>query len=249
MPFQDHFSTQSDIYRQARPTYPDELFAYLNSLCKNHDCCWDVGTGNGQAAVSLAKYFKKVIATDPSAEQINNAMATNGVEYRVASAEQSGLPDESVDLITAATAAHWFNHELFYPEALRVARPNCTLALWTYSSASITPEINELMEWFMYTYLYDYWPDGRWYVRQQYSTLPFPFQKITSPDFYCNINWSKQQWLAYVCSWSAYTRHRQQTGADALQVLLPRLNELWDNTEVKSVRWPLHLLCARLKSL
>lgn len=249
MKFQDHFSTQSDIYRLARPTYPDELFAYLSSLCQNHDSCWDAGTGNGQAAVSLSTYFKQVIATDPSAEQIKNAIATDGVEYVVAPAEQSGLPDASANLITAATAAHWFNHDLFYAEAQRVAKPNAILALWTYSSATITPEINELMERFMYTYLYDYWPDGRWYVRQQYSTLPFPLPKISTPDFHCNMQWNKQQWLAYVCSWSAYTRHRQQTGTDALVELLPRLNKLWNDIEVKTVRWPLHLLCTRLKSL
>ena len=36
------------------------------------DLAIDVGTGTGQAAVPLTKYFKDVIGTDPSAGQLAN---------------------------------------------------------------------------------------------------------------------------------------------------------------------------------
>ena len=122
MSFQDHFSRQSGIYLKARPTYPDELFAYLASLAPSNEVCWDCATGNGQAAISLASHFKKVIATDGSQQQIDKAIQKEGVEYRVGTAEDSFLKDKSIDLITVATAAHWFNHDKFYAEALRVAK-------------------------------------------------------------------------------------------------------------------------------
>src|SRR5947199_2257524 len=54
------------------------------------------------------------------------------VEYRVAPAEQSGLPHESVALITVAQALHWFDRERFYAEAKRVLRPTGVLAAWAY---------------------------------------------------------------------------------------------------------------------
>ena len=145
MNFKDHFSHQSDIYLKARPTYPEELFEFLANISAEKNLCWDCATGNGQAAVSLVKHFKKVIATDASQKQIANAIAKENIEYRIATAEESGLGNDSVDLITAATAAHWFNQELFYKETQRVAKPNAILAVWTYSSATISKQIDEII--------------------------------------------------------------------------------------------------------
>lgn len=248
MEFQDHFSRQAEAYLKGRPTYPEELFEYLAGLSPSKNLCWDCATGNGQAAISLAGHFKKVIATDGSEKQIANAIKRENIEYRVGTAEESGLETRSVDLITAATAAHWFKHELFYAEAQRVAVPNGVLAVWTYSEAKISAELDELMEWFMYDFLYDYWPDGRWYVRQKYETLPFPFDVIKSPDFCCRMTWNKQQWLNYVRSWSSYNNYVAKHNSDPIEVLLPKLNTLWYNNETKPVTWQLHLKCARLNS-
>jgi ubiquinone/menaquinone biosynthesis C-methylase UbiE len=246
MEFKDHFSRQAAMYAKARPTYPDELFQFLASMSPSKELCWDCATGNGQAAVSLAHYFKKVIATDGSEKQILNAVKADNIEYRVALAEASSLPDHSVDLITAATAAHWFNHEKFYAEVKRVAKPGAILAIWTYSEAIINMEIDFLMEWFMYEFLYNYWPDSRWYVRGKYETLPFPFKTLETPAFYCHMNWNRAQWLNYVQSWSAYDNYVVQTKTDPLQELLPKLEKLWPEEEVKKVTWPLHIKCTRL---
>jgi ubiquinone/menaquinone biosynthesis C-methylase UbiE len=248
MNFRDYFSKQSDVYLSARPTYPDELFVYLASLAPSTETCWDCATGNGQAAISLAGYFKQVIATDGSPRQIANAIPAPNIEYRVATAENSGIATNSIDLITVATAAHWFNHEEFYREAARVAKPNGILAVWTYSEAFISPEIDKLMQWFMYDFLHDYWPDGREYVRNKYQTLPFPFKTIPSPNFYCHRVWTKAQWLNYVKSWSSYTNYVTRHHTDPLKKLNEPLNHLWSDTETKEVCWPLHLKCARLKT-
>ena len=51
------------------------------------------------------------------------------VEYRVAPAERSGLPDAAVDLVTLALAAHWFDLPRFYAEVRRVGRPRTAIAL------------------------------------------------------------------------------------------------------------------------
>lgn len=248
MEFKDHFSRQAEVYLKGRPTYPDELFEYLASISPSNELCWDCATGNGQAAISLAKHFKKIFATDGSEKQINNAMQLENIEYNIGAAEESGLQNNSIALITVATAAHWFNHDLFYKEAERVAKPNGVLAVWTYSEAKISADIDELMEWFMYGYLYDYWPDGRWYVRNKYQTLPFPFELIETPNFVCSMNWNKQQWLNYIMSWSAYNNYVAEQNTDPIEVLLPKLNRLWNEDETKKIIWPLHLKCARLNT-
>jgi hypothetical protein len=54
--FPDHFSQQSSDYARYRPLYPAQLYEYLASLTPQHDRAWDVGTGNGQAAIGLARH-------------------------------------------------------------------------------------------------------------------------------------------------------------------------------------------------
>ena len=71
----DHFSGHADRYEAFRPTYPEALFVYLSSLCPLRELAWDCATGNGQAAVALAPYFKTLIATDASQQQIDHARA------------------------------------------------------------------------------------------------------------------------------------------------------------------------------
>src|SRR5215216_7537114 len=106
--FEDHFSKQSQTYAQYRPQYPEEIYAYLASLAPGRSLAWDCGTGNGQAAIGLAKYFDKVYATDASAEQISLAYTHNKVDYRVEPAEHVSLDASSTDLVTVAIAIHWF---------------------------------------------------------------------------------------------------------------------------------------------
>ena len=139
-----------------------------------------------------------------------------------------------------------FDHAAFYAEAERVTRPDGVLAVWSYSEARINSEIDELMEWFMYDLLHDYWPPGRWYVRDSYNTLPFPFEQIQTPQFYCDMTWTLAHWLDYIKSWSSYNRYAEKHQADPLEFLLPKLTALWNGKEHKQIRWKLHLKCARL---
>ena len=62
--FKDHFSGHAQLYLEARPTYPPELFAWLAQQAPARDLAWDCGCGNGQATVALAEYFSQVIGTD-----------------------------------------------------------------------------------------------------------------------------------------------------------------------------------------
>src|SRR3954447_21415460 len=105
MKFKDHFSTQADEYAKFRPTYPRELFSYLANLAPSRDAAWDCATGNGQAAVPLAEEFERVIATDASAQQLAKAEPNPKIEFRVATAEASGIASQIIDLVTVAQAA------------------------------------------------------------------------------------------------------------------------------------------------
>lgn len=71
------------------------------------------------------------------------AATTDNVEYRVGLAEAlEGIEDESVDLLTTAQAAHWFQLEPFYRELDRVLKPSTPSTIVSLSSSSSTTLIH-----------------------------------------------------------------------------------------------------------
>src|ERR1051325_7388995 len=122
--FIDDFSSKSKEYSFSRPDYPDNLFKFLSDITPNKDLVWDCATGNGQAAIGLGKYFKKVIASDASKNQIENRFERENILYQVFPAEEAAtnISDNSIDLVTVATALHWFDFNRFYNEVNRVSK-------------------------------------------------------------------------------------------------------------------------------
>lgn len=244
--FEDHFSKQSDAYAQYRPQYPDEIYAYLASISPGPSLAWDCGTGNGQAAVGLAKYFSKVHATDASAEQIARAYPHERVDYRVEPAEHVSLNDSSTDLVTVAVAIHWFNFDEFYREVKRILRPDGILAAWTYSLTKISPAIDPLIEQLSNEILGSFWPERIRYVENGYQTLPFPFEEITPPTFVMEVNWDLKQFAGYLNSWSATQRYKAQNGNHPLELIWNKLVSAWgDENEARRIRWPLQFRIGR----
>jgi SAM-dependent methyltransferase len=245
--FKDHFSQHAGDYARYRPDYPKALFAYVASLAPGLDWAWDCGTGNGQAAVDLAAFFDRVVATDASEEQIRNAKANERVEYRVARAEQSGLRSGSIDLITAAQALHWFDLNGFYLEAKRVLKPQGVVALWSYNLLHIAPEIDGIVNQFYRETVGSYWPPERKLIEDRYQTIPFPFDEVQPPAFAMTTQWSFAQIVGYLQTWSATRAFMAANHVDPVESIIPELAAAWgDPNRRLVVRWPLTLRAGRL---
>ena len=242
--WKDHFSHASDDYRRWRPGYPPELFEWLASQSPSTALAWDCATGNGQAAVALAAVFARVIATDASAAQIREAEPCEGIEYRVAPAEDSALGDASVDLVTVAQALHWFDVERFHAEAQRVLKPGGVIAEWGYGLALISPEIDIPVLEFSAITVGPYWPPERALVEAAYVDLPFPFERLDAPAFAMQARWDLDRFIAYLGTWSSVTGYRRALGRDPLPALREDLAQLWGNVE-REIRWPLVLRVGR----
>ncbi len=216
MNFQDHFSKQADRYTQFRPHYPAELFRFLATLPARTERAWDCGTGNGQAAVVLAEFFDEVVATDPSAGQIEHACEHPRVRYQVAPAEAVPLADGSTDLVTVAQALHWFDHPRFYDEVRRVLRPAGAIAAWGYGLAVITPEVDAVVQHLYADLLGPYWPPERRKIEERYATIPFPFAEVPDPGFAMAAEWSLDDLLGYLGTWSSAAEvHRRARARSA----------------------------------
>ncbi len=246
MSFPNHFSQQASDYARHRPVYPAKLYEYLASLTPQHDRAWDVGTGNGQAARGLAQHFRSITATDPSEKQIALAPPHERVTYRVATAERSSLEDQSIDLITVAMAVHWFDLDQFYTEVRRVLRPNGLLAVWCYSFAEITSEVDTVMESYYYDVLGPFWPPQLRQVVEHYRALPFPFAEIAAPEFSIEATWSLADLFGFLSSWSAVQKYKETRGVDPLGVKRAEFEAAWGAESRRAVRWSLYLRVGKL---
>ena len=239
----DHFSARAAGYAAYRPSYPPALFSYLARLAPARRAAWDCATGNGQAALGLADHFARILATDASAAQLAHALPHERVTYREARAESSGLPAESVDLVTVAQALHWLDLDPFFAEAKRVLVPGGVIAAWSYGSASPdAASLGEVFSTFEHETVGPWWPAERRLVIEGYRTIPFPFREHTPPPFTLRCDWTLDELVGYAGTWSGTARYVAGTRHDPLPELRRRLAVSWgDPARRRTIRWPLAL--------
>ncbi|XP_045914689.1 putative methyltransferase DDB_G0268948 [Micropterus dolomieu] len=124
-------------YRVAPHELISKIMSYVKKKSPNQlNLAVDVGCGSGQGTTLLAPYFSNVVGTDISSAQLEMALVNSNppnVSYRQCPAEELPFASGEVDLVTAMTAAHWFDRPKFLLEADRVLRPGGCLALLSYT--------------------------------------------------------------------------------------------------------------------
>ncbi|KAL4871464.1 S-adenosyl-L-methionine-dependent methyltransferase, partial [Aspergillus spectabilis] len=146
--FRDYTPEQGKSYAQNRLDYHPSLYSTIishhTSTGGELNRLIDVGTGPGNVAQNLSKHFAHTTGLDPSAGMIEtarslaeaDAIAQGTIVFEVSTAEDLGrnlsppIADGSVDLIVAATAAHWFDMPRFWTSAARVLKPGGSVAIW-----------------------------------------------------------------------------------------------------------------------
>jgi len=245
MAFKDHLSRQPADYRRYRATYPTALIDFVAGCCAARTVAVDCATGSGQAAVALAGRFAAVIAVDGSHNQLVRAAPHERVRYVAALAEQLPVRAGSVDLVAAAQAAHWFDHDRFHAECRRVLAPGGVVAAWCYEKFRIEPAIDAVVDDFYANAIGADWPPERRYVAEGYRSLPFPWREEPAPPFEIEVDWDLAELMGYLATWSAVQRFRDRTGQDPLAALHPRLAQFWPQAGRKRVCWPVHLRLGR----
>ncbi len=248
MAFQDLFSAQAATYAAIRPDYPPALFDFLESVVDRRRLAWDCATGNGQAALALAEFFEHVIATDASAQQLAHARANPRIEYRVATAEASGLADGSADLVTVAQALHWFDRDRFYAEVKRVLVPRGVLGVWSYGDPAIPDDsvLDAALQHFNLVTLGEYWPAGRGLVGRATRQLVFPFSEIAAPAIDIVRRWTLSELAQYLRSWSSCAAYLKRHGTDPVAPFLETLTPIWGDPETRhELRWEVTMRVGR----
>lgn len=243
--FADHFSDQAAAYAQARPTYPPALFDALATAAPGRAWALDVGCGNGQASAPLAERFARVVGTEPSLSQLAATPPTQRGRLVLATAEQPLVTEPIFDLIVAAQAAHWFDMNAFANTICHLARPGALVAVWCYSLFELpTPLLESTFQEYYRNELESWWPPGREHVDAGYQTLVFPFEEEPAPSLAIERQWSLDQLLAYLGTWSAFQRRLRAGAGDPLPELRRRLAASWGDRP-RTVRWPIAMRWGR----
>jgi ubiquinone/menaquinone biosynthesis C-methylase UbiE len=243
----DLFSNQADLYAKYRPAYPKELYDHILSFVNNKDTAWDCATGNGQAAVVLADHFKKVVATDISAPQINKAVRKENIEYLVCPAESTPFADNSFDLVTVAQAYHWLKWDAFKKEVTRVSKPGAVIAVWMYGGHRTDDStINEISRNFYENITRPYWESERKYVDENYATADFDYELLPTKEFRIILQWNRKDWLGYISTWSAVQKYSKINGHSPIAIIDKKTKNLWPDDEVKKVIFPVYLKLGRV---
>lgn len=243
----DNFSQQSAAYAQFRPHYPDAMIDYLVSFVPHKGSALDVATGNGQVAEKLSRHFETVYATDISEKQLANAIQKPNIIYKREAAESTGFGDRQFDLITVAQAIHWFGFGAFYKEVYRLLKPDGVFAVLGYGLFSTNPDSDTILMDYYRNIVGHYWDAERKYIDENYETIPFPFAEIKTEKFQNNFNWTFEQLVGYLETWSATQHYKDKTGKNPIDLIREDLKRSWEHND-KTVTFPLLLRIGTLKN-
>lgn len=187
------------LYRQYRPKIPtalvERILKYLGQKRPApHSLAVDVGCGSGQTTLRLAPYFDRVLGTDVSPAQIDEASkepeVPSNVTYEVAAAESLPVTDGSVDLLIATMCIHWFDLPSFYAEAKRVLKPDGVLCAVGHTAGRIVVPNDPVRTEELYKATVErgmelfspYFRPGTFMVFKRYRDLDFPLEDCIRED-------------------------------------------------------------------
>ncbi len=139
------FGAVADAYERARPTYPADAVAWATGRGRLR--LLELGAGTGKLTGSLLAAGHDVLATEPDAGMLRRLRGRHPQLATVrAAAEQLPVAGRSVDVVLAAQAAHWFDHERVLAEVARVLRPGGSVVwMWNIMDTRI-PWVRRLRE-------------------------------------------------------------------------------------------------------
>ncbi len=156
------FSNRVEDYVRYRPGYPPEVLELLRVECglKPFHAIADVASGTGAFTRLLLENGNRVFAIEPNAamrEAGGRLLQSFAQHISVAgTAENTTLPSASVDFVTAAQSAHWFDRRRARSEFVRILKPGgwCVL-IWNERRTAATPFLRDY-EQLLLTYGTDY---------------------------------------------------------------------------------------------
>ena len=153
MPVKDptqRFSSRVENYVRYRPGYPPEVLELLKRECglTPDSVIADIASGTGILTRMLLENGNRVFGVEPNPDmrKAGEELLSRypGFASVAGTAEATTLADHSVDIITAAQAAHWFDREKARREFTRILKPGgWVVLLWNERRTDSTPFLRD----------------------------------------------------------------------------------------------------------
>lgn len=158
----ERFSSRVENYVRYRPGYPPEILEPLREECDltADSIIADIGSGTGLLARIFLEYGTRVFGIEPNKEmrEAGERLLQDCPKFMSlpGTAEDTSLPDKSVDFVTAGQAAHWFDRARARLEFRRILKPRgWAVLVWNDRATDSTPFLREY-EQLLQTYGTDY---------------------------------------------------------------------------------------------
>ena len=142
------FGAVARAYDRGRPSYPAEAVTWLlDGEASEPRIVLELGAGTGKLTREMVDQGHAVFATEKDPQMLAVLQErVPEVSAKVAGAEEIPANDRSVDVVIAAQAFHWFDHERALPEIARVLRPGGHVAVvWNFFDQRI-PWVRRLID-------------------------------------------------------------------------------------------------------
>jgi SAM-dependent methyltransferase len=143
------FGAAAADYARYRPRYADAAILWcLEPAGHDRPRVADLGAGTGILTGALRRLGADVTAVEPDPQMLAELRRQlPDVSAQPGSAEAIPLPDDSVDVVIAGQALHWFDLDKALPEIARVLVPGGVLAgLWNIYDDQADPWLTQLVE-------------------------------------------------------------------------------------------------------
>ena len=148
-----NFGLTADDYAAYRAGFPDAFFdrVFADGYVTTNASLLDLGTGTGTLARGFAVRGCRVTGMDRSEQMIEQVREISKqqkleIDFRVAPAEETGLPDASFDIVTAGQCWHWFDRPKAAGEVKRILKPNGTVIIAHFDWIPVLENICALTE-------------------------------------------------------------------------------------------------------
>ncbi len=127
----DAIGTNYNQTRKADPYLTEQLLKHLNPT--KDGVYLDIGCGTGNYTNALREKGFQFIGIDPSIEMLQNAQSQNkNIQWKIGSAEKTGLPQHSVyGIIGTLTIHHWTNLIRAFSELNYILKPKGKIIIFT----------------------------------------------------------------------------------------------------------------------
>jgi ubiquinone/menaquinone biosynthesis C-methylase UbiE len=246
----ERFGDRVKEYVKYRPTYPNAVVDWILARTPGLQAVADVGSGTGIFATLWLQHRLTVFGVEPNLAMRAAAEAQLGTEPNfvsvAGSAEQTGLPDQSVGLVTCAQAFHWFNREVARAEFTRILCPPGWVALVWNDRDVVTDEFAKAYE----RLLREHAPEYLQVVHRNLSTADL--EAFFAPEPLQTAGFENAQTLDYNAFIgrtlsSSYVPNRGKPGHEAIMAELARTFAAYQRGGVVTMRYLTRVYLGRLR--